>query len=227
MELSLAQYCETRDAVMKARYEEIRSTSAELAGLTSDLVRSPEYIIALRHQAEVTGSLSDFAEHLAQFVPCIRYDATNLHTTLATLKPPLSNAEFPDDATLSRLSNVAEAVLEPHWRRIAIEYRGWLLAKDAVLVEGHPSNNAFWQSSLLLCSIAKEYGVPDLKSAWGAHITASRFTEFRPIPDARQLLQLLKDGPMLSSGCPLRIDIGWCECSAAGFFLHAMKSLQI
>jgi hypothetical protein len=51
-------------------------------------------------------------------------------------------------------------------------------------------------------------------------MTAVRFTAAQDGDLVRQLRALVSQGPVLGMSQPMRIEVGWYQCSGAGFQIH-------
>jgi hypothetical protein len=183
---------------------------------------SAGYIVALRYPTGICEPFSDFSRRISDHVPCIRYDEQNAHTTLATYRET-SLADFqPDQQVLDGLNRAVARIASDVWLRVLIEFPSWVLTEDAAIVFGYPVSYDFWQIAFQLVCAGKWEGL-DLNMPWGAHMTAARFTKVRDGAVVRNLRRMLHQGPALHNARPSFIDVGWYQCSSAGFMIHRVN----
>lgn len=207
---------------------EQRSESLSQVGSGPDVRAEPirRYIVAIRHSEDVTGPFSDFTKTLSRVVPCICYDASIAHTTLATLRPAVETDPVPDWQVIAGICRAFSFIPKSVWESIRIEFGRWLLTPDAVILSGRPISSSFWETAVQLWHLSEQQGIYGLQLPWAAHMTGVRFTAPAGSAEIEQLRGLLLGGPKPSASSPSAIDVGWYECSRAGFRLYSAVTFR-
>lgn len=197
-------------------YAEFRDTSKlEAEGLIPQIFDNKGgYIIVLRHSDNIITNVENFAEKINRVTSSIKYDESNIHTTLATYQ--LVDGFSPIKENLEYLANIVYHKLSLI-KKIEIEYSEWLINQDSGIARGIP-NLAFFENVRIITDYAHECGI-HLKFPWGAHITVSRFLEKISHDQTLELLNIFENSKPLGISRPKYIDVG--------YFMLTPKSLKI
>ncbi|MDP2926002.1 MAG: hypothetical protein Q8N99_06525 [Nanoarchaeota archaeon] len=178
------------------------------------------YLIAFRHPEEITERVARFSNRIADALPAIVYDKSNVHTSIFVYG---LKEDFNPDADV--LDNLNKAVKGISRQVPKIDYRQWLYNRECVIVEGIPDKR-FLDIAIKIKSSAEVHGL-ELKLPWGAHITASRFKEPRNPDELGDFFKLMSEAPLLGESRPVRIGIGYFNISPNGFLYKVLQNIEL
>jgi len=205
-------------------YTEFRDTSKiELEGLIPQISNNKGgYIIVLRHSDNIVTGIEDFNEKINRVTSSIKYDKSNIHTTLATYQ--LVDGFCPIKGNLEDLTNIVYHNFL-FFKKIEIEYYEWLLNQNSGIVRGIP-NLAFFENVRGITDYAQRYGI-HLEFPWGAHITISRFLEIISHEQILKLLDIFKNSKPLGISRPKYIDVGYFILTPENLTINVFERFRI
>jgi len=205
-------------------YAEFRDTSKiEAEGLIPQISDNKGgYIIALRHSDNIVSGVEKFNEKISRVTSSIKYESSNIHTTLATYK--VVDGFCPVKENLENLANIVCHSFSLI-KKIEIEYYEWLMNQDSGIAQGIP-NQAFFENVRRIIDYAQGYGI-HLKFPWGAHITVSRFLEKISHEQTLELLSIFKNSKPLGISRPKYIDVGYFILTPKSFKVNVSKRFEV
>ena len=125
-------------------YGEFRDTSKiQIEGLIPQISQSKGgYIIALRHSDDIVTGIENFTEKISRVTSSIKYDRSNIHTTLATYE--VVDRFSPIRDILDNLANIVYNNISLI-KKMEIEYCEWMINQDSGIARGIP-NIAFYEN---------------------------------------------------------------------------------
>ena len=201
-------------------YSRLEDTSRiRLEGIRPSLKGKRSYAAVLRHPDYIAGPLEEFSRRISAKVPSVWYGRDNGHTRLAAY---IIGEDLETDESVSR--RLCNAVSKAHkkLRVPEINYINWMYSTDSVIVKGLP-NETFLGIAL---EIMKNYG-GGLSPAWGAHITANRFTEARRSEELLEFFELMQKAPVLGLSRPDTIDVIRHDVNKAGILFEVYERFKI
>ncbi len=157
----------------------------------------------MRHPTRITDALGEFSYKITRAVPALVYDGSNAHTTIVAYG--IRDNFVPDSGVLESISAGMHNV-KPRLAASRIKYQEWLFNQDSVIVGGIP-DEMFWDIGRNTVDSLKKEGI-NARSPWGAHITASRFTEARYPDELAGFLDIMENAPFLGYSVPFNLDVG-------------------
>ncbi|MGH4125688.1 MAG: hypothetical protein ACREV6_22480 [Clostridium sp.] len=205
-------------------YAEFRDTSKiQAEGLIPQISDNKGgYIIALRHSENIMIGVEKFTEKISQVTSSIKYDRSNMHTTLATYQ--VVDGFSPVKEKLENLSSIVcnnSSLI----KKVEIEYYECLMNQDSGIVGGIP-NLAFFENASKIIGYAHEYGI-ELKFPWGAHATICRFLEKISPEQTQELLNIFKKSKPLGISKPNYIDVGHFILTPDSFKINVYERFEI
>ncbi|MBI2543313.1 MAG: hypothetical protein HYW24_03945 [Candidatus Aenigmarchaeota archaeon] len=211
-------------------YSKFRSSPVKSEGVESSQAISKcqgGYIVALRHPASITDAVADFSRKIAAAVPALVYDENSIHTSIAVYG--LQDDFIHDTSVLKSLSACLQPICSHDVRgRVTsspIRYQEWLFNQDSVIVGGAPSDRFFYMGKIIVDSL-KENGI-EVRPPWGAHITASRYTQSRKPEELVEFFELMEHAPVLGLSRPLYLDVGYFRSSPERFYLETYERFSL
>ncbi|WP_238884085.1 hypothetical protein [Clostridium sp. YIM B02551] len=205
-------------------YSEFRDTSKVIVeGLKPNIQENKGgYIIALRHPDNVINNIKNITSKIYKEVKCIKYDESNIHTTLATYNECVGFKLIKDELEL--ISNIAinnRLIIKD----TKIYYSECLINQDSIIVSGTPNEN-FIEYLDSIEREASRYNIK-LKMPWGAHITIIRFLEQVEHDKILNILDIVKDYKEIGLSIPISIDIGYFSLTKDTFDINVYKSINL
>ena len=197
------------------RYDDFRKAALETKkdGLKADPNLEKKmggFYIVLKHRIEIIDPVEKFSREIASNVPAIIYGGTDVHTTLGSYSAKMGMIVDPrkpkHEETLERMSwAVLEAI--QGWKDLSIDYTEYLHTSCVAIALGIPSPGFVKLVNRLVLACKKRE--IDLKPAWGAHITLSRFKANVPAKKLKTFFRLFKETPPLGKSSPVIIGVGY------------------
>jgi hypothetical protein len=174
------------------------------------------YFIMWRHDDSISERIEEMSQKMNKLVPSNKsmiYPKEKVHTTSADYI--LEENFHPDNNVLSALSeavyNSKKDISIP-----AITYNEWVFNLDTFIAIGYPNGVFVHDVFKILENCEKQglngkddkynkYNKIKMRTPWGSHITAGRFTDKVRIPN--KLFELIKEKP-LGISMPKTIDVG-------------------
>jgi len=205
-------------------YSEFRDTSKiEKEGLIPQISDNKGgYIIALRHSDNIVAGIEKFNEKVSGITSSIRYEGSNIHTTLATYQ--VAEGFCPIEETLNKLVKIVSDNISL-MKKIEIEYSQWLIDQYSGIAAGIP-DLAFFENAQRIIDYAQGYGI-QLKFPWGAHITVSRFLEKLPHKETLELVEIFRNSEPLGKSTPKYIDVGYFSHTPESFAINVVERFKI
>ncbi|MEW9096902.1 MAG: hypothetical protein AB2417_17640 [Clostridiaceae bacterium] len=205
-------------------YAEFRDTSkVEADGVIPQIsYNKGGYIIALRHSDNIVAGIEQFTEKISRVTPIIKYEESNIHTTLATYQ--VVDGFSPAKDILENLMNIVCDNFSLI-KKIEIDYHEWLMNQDSGIAGGTP-NLDFYENVRRIVEYAHGCGI-DLKFPWGAHITISRFLEKISHEQTLELLNIFKNSNPLGISRPKYIDVGYFILTPKNFKINVFERFEI
>ena len=152
---------------------------------------------------------------IANKVPAIIYDAGAVHTSLGSYCGDFGFVADPDKAghkeILDAMSAATEAVVREFSKECSIDYTKYLYTFRVAIAAGIP-NDGFVELIHAVASACQERGI-NLKPAWGAHITLSRFKAAKPAEELGDFFKLFQNTPLLGKSRPIAVRVGYANWS--------------
>jgi hypothetical protein len=174
------------------------------------------YVVAYRYGNEVTDQVAALSERLAQFGPTLRYDAGNIHTTLAT-------REVGQDFVLDRikLADITRGVesARGQLRSCKFNFTEWLAGKDSVLAAGE----AHWWLHGEIHRVVKavdEKAWVSMNPTWGMYMVTSRPTEPLPLEQRAAYAAAVRETPVIGQVRPEAVEVSYFTCNPEGWVFH-------
>lgn len=206
----------------KRIYKEIQTDANHLSKLTPIAFHNQGgYIVALRHSDDVVEAIEKFNDRIEKMIPIMKYDRTNLHTTMATFQ--VQDHFEPDENMLDRMLDVLKGrslTCEP----MEIGYREYLLDRSAIILAGEFCEG-FYVNSTNLISALQDDGF-QFKYPWGTHITACRFKEKGSLEQIREIQAVIAESQINLTSVPKQIDVGYYRNDGERFELCVYESLS-
>ncbi len=170
------------------------------------------YLVVFRHPEYVTSKLSEISRNInTMFLGGLVYDESNAHTTI--LDYGITDNFIPDSKVLTELHsavNILSSNIKP-----SIIYTSWLVNQDTLIARGVPNEHFF--NTVFTINEALHFKGIAPRQAWGAHITANRFTQSAQGQTARTLLEHIDQLPCLGESKPFAIDTGYFQITPEEF----------
>lgn len=180
------------------------------------------YIIALRHSNNIIIKIDKITSKVNEKVMCIKYDKSNIHTTLATYNECIGFIH--DEKLLNLMARIAEKNIALI-KGLKINYYECLMNQDTVIVAGIP-NEKFIEYIDIINKEAIKYNI-EFKIPWGAHITISRFLRKTSYEKALELLDVVKENNGIGTSIPISVDIGYFKLSKESFKINVYKRINL
>ena len=199
-------------------YENFRKLALEtrVTGLKADPNLEKKvggFYIALKHDSEILSSVERFSRKIASNVPAIIYDDTAVHTTLgshlATMGMVVDPRKPKHQDILLRMTWAVKETIKG-WRNFSIDYTEYLHTSFVAIAAGIPDPAFVTLVNRLV--LACEKCEIDLKPAWDAHITLSRFKANVPAKKLAKFYRLFEETPPLGKSSPTTINVGYSRC---------------
>lgn len=205
-------------------YSEFRDISnIKIEGLKPKLEDNKGgYIIALRHPNNIISEIDKITSKVNEKVTCIKYDKSNIHTTLATYNECIGFIH--DKKQLELIASIAEKNITLI-KGLKINYYECLINQDTAIVAGIP-NEKFIEYIDRISKDASKYNI-EFKMPWGAHITISRFLRKTSYDKTLELLDIVKENKEIGISVPISVDIGYYKLSKESFKINVYKSINL
>lgn len=131
------------------------------------------YNIVLLYEPDVTEKVTKFSIETNSIIPCTLYENDKCHTTVGVFRGHELNTNIPEDEIVIREKLITLADEIKKIEDIKIYFGRMLINKDSVILSGFP-NKGFWKTQDLLDQKNDQF--LRLRLAWGAHMTAARFS---------------------------------------------------
>jgi len=217
--MNFSDYISRQNAI----YDELRCNVDLLDKLyPHDFIDRGGYIIALRHSHSITDSIEKLNTKINEIIPIMKYDRTNIHTTIATY---LAKDNFiPDERILAKIIHMFDgnAIV---FEKIKICYSNYLIDKSAMILAGNPNVGFFNNCDNIIKLLHKENLL--FEFPWGAHITVCRFLQNGSKKQIEELYNLINESKALYESTPMYTDIGYCENNGREFKLNVYKRIKI
>lgn len=163
------------------------------------------YFIAFRPRVHDREIIETAASGILEIIPsAVPYNASNIHITITDIGQKENFT--PDMEMLDRLTNIVLASMK-NIRKPEINYQGWLINKDAVIIKGIP-NMEFLEAAYIIQENGRKEGL-ELRLPWGAHITTARFDEaITPGYQVDILVKYVDNISKIGKIAPFCIDVG-------------------
>jgi hypothetical protein len=187
-------------------------------GLTE---KSGGFSIAIQYGAyEAPMRFSLFSRAVSGFVPAVAYQAKEIHSTLGFLGRGSNFYYDPENkehaATLDLLCQIAEALQNIFGERSCnIRFDRYLLGPETILAAGEP-DETFVGLVTRAEELAKFFGLSSWKSAWGAHVTVSRFKTAVPAERVKRLIEFVQGSRPPANDIAQHIVVGYSWWDSAG-----------
>jgi len=205
-------------------YSEFRDTSKiEKEGLIPQISENKGgYIIALRHSDNIVTGIEKLNEKISGITSAIKYEDSNIHTTLATYQ--VEEGFCPIKDTLDNLAKIVGDNIS-FMKKMEIEYNELLIDQYSGIAAGIP-DLAFFENAQRIIDCAQGYGI-QLKFPWGAHITVSRFLEKLPHKETLELLEIFRNSEPLGKSTPKYLDVGYFTHTPGSFTINVVERFKI
>jgi hypothetical protein len=173
------------------------------------------YLVSFRHPDEIVSRIEEFASRITETVPGIAYDSKNAHTSISDYGlQSLTEGEFSKDRNVLRaLADSLVTLIDVQGS--SIEYPEWLYNRDSVIVAGRPSIEFFEISERVQREAARR-GL-ELRTPWGSHIIAVRFTEQRTSDELEDFFKLMQEAPNIGTSALNIVEVGHYILTSEGF----------
>ena len=217
--MNFSDYINRQNAI----YNELWCNSDLLDNLyPHDFINRGGYIIALRHSHSITDSIEKLNTKINEIIPIMKYDRTNIHTTIATY---LAKDNFiPDERILAKIIHIFDGNTIA-FGKIKICYSDYLIDKSAMILAGNPNAGFFNNCDNIIKLLHKENLL--FEFPWGAHITVCRFLQNGSKKQIEELYNLINESKELYESTPMYIDIGYSENNGREFKLNLYKRIKI
>ncbi|WP_291583647.1 hypothetical protein [Clostridium sp. UBA6640] len=218
--MSFCEFLEKQEKI----YTEFKDTSkVREEGLVPQIsINKGGYIIALRHSRNIINAADKFTKEVDTIISSIKYDESNIHTTLGTYE--VKDEFSPANKTLELIINAAKYSVSSI-KGIQIDYNEWLMNQDTGIIAGI-SNISFFEYIKKLNEYAQMNGI-ELKRPWGAHITVSRFLEKISYDKTLELLDIFKKSKPIGISIPKYLDVGYFNLTPDSFNFNVCERFKI
>ncbi|ARC86394.1 hypothetical protein U732_3419 [Clostridium argentinense CDC 2741] len=205
-------------------YAEFRNTSkVKEEGLVPQIsINRGGYIIALKHSKNIVDAVDNFTKKIDLVTSSIRYDESNIHTTLGTYE--VKDEFSPANKTLELIINAVKNSFSSI-KGIQIKYNEWLINQDSGIIAGIPNMN-FYGYIEKLSEYTQMNGI-EVKRPWGAHATVSRFLEKISYDRTLELLNIFKESKPIGISIPKYVDVGYFNLTAESFKINICERFKI
>jgi hypothetical protein len=180
------------------------------------------YVLAMQFDTALTDVTVGQNARLSNIVDCVRYDKTNIHTTITEYdrrKGPHREVDLPRAAELAEIARVSFMRHTP-----TIDFREWLFNDSAVILAGYPDQE-FTNAVSSLLQAAKERGL-NLRWPWGAHITVGRFCKSSTSTQIyNEIKSTLQSAPTPGRTRPSALVVGYFEFRKCCYKIDSLKTL--
>lgn len=212
------------------------------------------HAILLRHDSAIMDKITEISDQINQVIPSITYNESNIHTTAIVFDVKDGKQDY-DKKTLERLSyhlnmnsdNSISRLVNPIIDFSSRKFRyyvetnqndktNYAFNKDSVILLGDANisytdmvQNVLKRDEKLKLDYAGRSSdhFPELKPAWGSHITVARFKEKVTTEQVKELENIISKAPDVGESIVDRVVLGSFYLDSSGFNLDIYKSLDI
>lgn len=171
------------------------------------------FFIVLEHPLAIRKAAEDFSKKISSLIPAIVYNEDVVHTSLGSYFYVPGLVVNPDDPVhreiLDRMSEAVQRALNRFGANLwYIEYYTFLHTLNVAIAGGSPSVPGFLDLIEEVVSACKEQKI-ELKPAWGAHITLSRFKGKVPAHNLTTFFDLFENAEPLGRSVPTAVKVGY------------------